>query len=184
MRTVFWLLICALLAAVTHLSYVLFVPRAQFSSSMEAALGDLSPNAFGILPSQSQMKLMPFVSQYDLVGVCRFDLGSGTVRLAIAVPAGYWEFAVYTMRGQQVYALNDRQAGTSRFKVTLARSASLLDQLSQAGGGDEPGASDIGWQVKLTEPKGVAFLWMPHGDPLRRAEAEQSLKQSTCSAAE
>lgn len=176
----FWIVTSLLLALSTHLAYVLFMPRAQFSKGIELALASQKENSFGILDPSTQSALMPFASAQDLVGLCKFDATGGTVNFAVEVPKGYWVFAVYTMGGQQVYALNDRQADAQRFVVSLSKAPTLIEQVSGGSGQDEPAVSDIGWQVKLQDPKGVAFLWMPHGDSLRRTEAERALSKSSC----
>jgi uncharacterized membrane protein len=181
MRFLFWIITSLLLALTTHLTYVLFMPRSQFNKSLEVALDAQKENNFGILSPAAQTRLMPFASAFDLVGICRFDTSGGTVNFSVEVPRGYWVFAVYTMSGQQVYALNDKQADALSFKVSLSKTASLIEQVTDSGGSDEPAVTDFGWQVKLTEPKGVAFLWMPHGDSLRRSEAERVLSKSSCS---
>jgi uncharacterized membrane protein len=181
MRFLFWVFSCALLAVSTHLAYVLFVPSNTFKAGIDSALKTQGENTFSILDPSLQTRLLPFAGPVDLVGFCRFNLSSGPVRFFVEVPKGYWTFAVYTLRGQQVYALNDRQADTERFNVTLRRTASLLEQVSDAGGGDDTPISDSGWEVRLSEPEGVAFLWMPHADPLRRLEAERALRKSLCS---
>jgi uncharacterized membrane protein len=180
MRVLFWLITSLLLALTTHLAYVLFMPRTQFSEGIALALASQKENSFNILTPAAQTKLMPFASGIDLVGVCKFDISGGTVNLSVEVSQGYWVFAVYTMSGQQVYALNDKQADAQRFKVSLSRSATFIEQVTDSGGQADTTTTDIGWQVKLAEPKGVAFLWMPHGDNLRRAESERVLSKSTC----
>jgi uncharacterized membrane protein len=182
MRGLFWIILSALFGIATHLGYVLFVPSSHFRDGIEQTLGNGRTNVFTILEPARQSQLMPFAGPLDLVGVCRFDVGVGPVTLAVEVPKGYWTFAVYTLRGQQVYALNDRQADAVRFNVRLEKTASIIEQVSQQGGQNDLESGNLGWQVKLSEPQGLAFLWMPHGDQWHRAEAERALRKSACKA--
>jgi uncharacterized membrane protein len=182
MRSLFWLILSALFGIATHLGYVLFVPSSHFKTDIDRILGADRTNAFTILDPTRQSQLMPFAGPLDLVGVCKFDVGAGLVTLSVEVPKGYWTFAVYTLRGQQVYALNDRQADAVRFNVRLEKTASLIEQVSQQGGQNDLESGNLGWQVKLSDPQGLAFLWMPHGDAWHRAEAERSLRKSVCKA--
>lgn len=181
MRTVFWLFSAALIAIVTHLSYVLFVPARNFSNRIDVALKAQTVNRFTILDGELQAQLMPFAAQSDLVILCKYDISKGPVRLAMNVPDGYWTLSVYTIHGRQVYALNDRQADARTFSVKLVRAKSLFDQLSSLGGDEnESDLEDIGWKVELSEDKGLAFLWMPHADKWRRMEYQAELAKSSC----
>jgi uncharacterized membrane protein len=182
MRSLFWVILSALFGVATHLGYVLFVPSQHFRTDIDQMLGAERTNVFTVLDPLRQSQLMPFAGPLDLVGVCKFDVGSSPVTLAVEVPKGYWTFAVYTLRGQQVYALNDRQADAVRFNVRLEKTASFIEQVSQHVGQNDFESGNLGWQVKLSEPQGLAFLWMPHGDAWHRAEAERALRKSVCKA--
>jgi uncharacterized membrane protein len=178
-RTIFWLVSAALIAVVTHLSYVLFVPSRNFNDRIGAALKEQKLNQFTILEGKLQTKLMPFVSETDLVILCRYDISQGPVRLSMRVPDGYWTLSVYTMHGRQAYALNDRQADARAFSVRLVKDRSFIEQLTSIGE-DDANFEDIGWKVELPEDKGLAFLWMPHADKWRRTEDLAELSTSKC----
>lgn len=181
MRLAFWLFSAALIAVVTHLSYVLFVPARNFSNRIDQVLKTQTVNRFAILDGELQARLMPFAAQSDLVILCKYDISKGPVRLAMNVPDGYWTLSVYTIHGRQVYALNDRQADARTFSVKLVRARSLFEQLASLGGAeDESNLEDIGWKVELNEDKGLAFLWMPHADKWRRLEYQTELAKSSC----
>jgi uncharacterized membrane protein len=180
MRSLFWILTSVLAAVVVHLSYVLFVPSNQFNGSVEAALKNQKVNTLAVLDGSLQLQLMPFVSENDLVAMCKYDVAEGPVTLSMQVPSGYWTFSVYTIRGRQVYALNDRQADTRSFSVKLQKAPNLLEQLLSSRDEDEVGAEALGWHVSLRENEGLAFLWMPQSDPWRRLEAKSVLRKSSC----
>ncbi len=180
-RQLFWLVASAILGLIAHVSYVLFMPSRSLSAAVDVALGTVKTNQFSVLDPAAQIKLIPFVSAEHVVGICKFDLGSGPVKLTAKLPVGFWSFAVYTMRGAQVYALNDTQADTNTFSVELSRDSGLLSKLL---GGNEDAvdvtADDIGWHVSLSEKQGVAVLWMAIADPLLRKQAEDVIRQSRC----
>jgi uncharacterized membrane protein len=178
-RLIFWLFSAALIAVVTHLSYVLFVPASNFNDRIDAALKEQKLNQFTILDGKLQTKLMPFVSDTDLVILCKYDISQGPVRLSMRVPDGYWTLSVYTMHGRQAYALNDRQADARAFSVRLTKARSFFDQLTSIGE-DDANFEDIGWKVELPEDKGLAFLWMPHADKWRRTEDLAEIGNSKC----
>ena len=181
LRALFWIFSSLLAALVVHLSYILFVPSRQFNASIDLALKDQTVNAFAILDDELQLKLMPFVAETDLVILCKYDVSKRPVRLTMEVPEGYWSLAVYTIRGRQLYALNDRQADARTFSVTLEKSPGFFGQFLGGGAYDlDVTSEDIGWHVALPDDRGLAYLWMPQSDKWRKREARAVLEKSKC----
>jgi uncharacterized membrane protein len=184
-RIVFWFLAAAVLAAASHLAYMLFVPSRNFNAALDKALGTAKANSFVILDSAAQESLIPFTTGTHVVGICKYDLSKGAVRVALSVPEGLWSFAIYTVRGRQVYAINDTQADTNAFTVELQSAEGIISQVF-SGGEDtaEVVNNDLGWRVKLEGKRGLAVIWIAQSDPLLRAEAEAVLRKSKCSLAD
>jgi uncharacterized membrane protein len=181
-KYVFWVIFSALLGVAVHLAYILFVPSQKFSAQIDATLRNQGTNKFEILDAKLQAVLLPFATTDDLVGLCKFDVSKGPVKLAVAVPEGYWTLSIYTLHGKQVYALNGEQADTRNFAVTLSKSPSLVSQILGDDADVVPATDgDIGWRVGLTENQGLAFLWMPQSDQWQKKEAAELLKTSSCS---
>ncbi len=180
-RQFFWLFTSAVLALIAHVTYVLFVPSQSFSTAIDVALGPEHSNRFAVLDATAQIKLMPFATAENIVGICKFNVAEGPVKVTAQLPEGFWSFAVYTIRGEQVYAINDTQADTNTFTVEMSRDSGLLAQIF--GGSDDAvdvTGDDIGWRIALKENQGLAVLWMAVADPLLRKEAEDVIKQSRC----
>ena len=180
-RQFFWLFTSAVLALIAHVTYVLFVPSRSFSAAIDVALGPEHSNRFSVLDAEAQIKLIPSATAENIVGICKFSVAEGPVKVTAQLPEGFWSFAVYTIRGEQVYAINDTQADTNTFTVEMSRDRGLLAQIF--GSGDDAvdvTADDIGWRIALRENQGLAVLWMAVADPLLRKEAEDVIKQSRC----
>lgn len=180
-RQFFWLLTATILAVISHIGYVLFVPSRSFSAAIDTALGTAPINTFAILDSEVQLRLLPYASKDNIIGICKFDLASGPVRVAAQLPESFWNFAVYTLSGEQVYAINDTQADTNNFNVELSRNGGLLAQvLNGADDAVDVTGDEIGWRISMTEKQGLAVLWVAVADPLLRKETEAVVKQSRC----
>ena len=180
-RQFFWLITATILAVIAHIGYVLFVPSRSFSAAIDTALGTAPTNTFAILDSEAQLSLLPYASKDNIIGICKFDLGSGPVRVAAQLPESFWNFAVYTVGGEQVYAINDTQADTNSFNVELSRDGGLLAQvLNSTDDAVDVTGDEIGWRISMTEKQGLAVLWVAIADPLLRKEAEAVVKQSRC----
>jgi uncharacterized membrane protein len=180
-RHLFWVITASILGLACHVAYLLFVPSRSFSSAIDTALGPDHGSSFVLLDAKAQLKLVPFASSEQVVGICKFDVAEGPVKVTATLPEGFWSFAVYTIRGRQVYAINDTQADTNTFTVELSQDQGLLSQL--LGRGEDTNdvtGEDIGWRIAITEKQGLAILWLAVADPLLRKEVEDVVKQSRC----
>jgi uncharacterized membrane protein len=119
-RWMLWLLGGLLLGGVVHLSTVLLLPR----TATQDAYSRLSPitpvNAFAALPEISPNgAVMPLMDPAFAVAVCRYDLGSGPVKLTAPVSQAYTSVSFYTRAGVPYYAINDRAAGRRIIELDL-----------------------------------------------------------------
>jgi uncharacterized membrane protein len=180
-RYPFWFLTSIILALVGHVYYVLFVPSSNFNHAIDVALADKPVNSFVLLDADTHMRLMPFTTASHLVGICKFDTSTGNIRVAAKMPEGFWNFAVFSLRGKQVYAINDRQADTNAFSVQLSKSEGLLGQVLGLGeDAIDVSTDDLGWRIALPDAQGLAILWFAVPDPLLRDKAVEEMQQSLC----
>ncbi len=172
-----------LIALGIHIMYVLSVPGTVFQQDMARATRGSGTNALHVLTRAERLEILPSYAGESVTALCRIDLGKGKVGLNIKVPASYWTFAVFTEKGRQVYALNDKQAGAEAFDVEISRAQSLIEQIS--GVGDPESVVDeinnSAWSVEMIEQRGIALLWVPVVEPLLRPAIEDVVKQSKCS---
>jgi uncharacterized membrane protein len=179
-RQIFWVIAALVLGFMAHIAYLLFVPSRSLSQSIDVAVGDGHENSFALLSPESQLQLIPASAENHVVGVCKFDLASGPVRMTAQLPEGFWSFAVYTIRGRQVYAINDQQADTNSFTVELSRQDGFIAQVLGGEATKEIVSDDIGWRIAVAERQGLAVLWLAVADPLLRKNAEDVLRGSRC----
>jgi uncharacterized membrane protein len=180
-RHFFWFITACILGLACHVAYLLFVPSRTFSAAIDTALGLDHGNRFVLLDVSAQMKLVPFASSEHVIGICKFDVSHGPVKVTATLPEGFWSFAVYTIRGRQVYAINDTQADTNTFTVELSQDQGLLSQLVGASEDvNDIAGEDIGWRIAITEKQGLAILWLAVADPLLRKDVEDVVKKSSC----
>lgn len=177
---VFWVILAAVLAVVTHFSYVLFVPSRSFENHLASILASKGSNTFVILDPSQQASLLPYATEDDLVGLCSYDVRKGAVLINAHVPRSFWTFAVYTNRGRQIYAINDTQAGGEDFKMELSPAKSFFAQLTAGADDQDTSGVDAGWRVSVNESQGIAVLWVPQGDAIHRASAAAIVQSSRC----
>ena len=97
------------------------------------------------------------------------------------VPRSLWNFAIYSGSGQQIYGINDVQAGGDRFTVDVARAKSVLQQLTgKPEAEDATQIENVGWHAEIGENQGIAVLWVPVADPVQRPALQKLVAESRC----
>jgi uncharacterized membrane protein len=119
-RLPLWILGVLLLGGIVHLSTVLAMPRAATQDAY-ARLARFAPvNAVVPLATQDvQTAIMPFLDPAFAMGVCRYDLSSGTLKLKAPVSQAYTSVTFYTRNSVAYYAINDRAAGRRTIELDL-----------------------------------------------------------------
>lgn len=181
MGRLLWIALVGLVAISTHIGYVLFAPGILFERKLYATTDGKPDNSFFILEPEKQTQLFPTATPEDVVGICKYDLKGGHLKLSANLPRTYWTMAIYTQNGKQVYALDDVQAGSSAISIELSQSKSFFQQLLANSEAEEAGSiEDLGWRVETTERRGLAIVWIPLSDALTRPRVEAIVKESRC----
>ena len=113
-----------LLGGVVHLVSVLALPRiaTQDAYSRLAPLTKL--NAVTALPLAGPNSApMPFMDPAFAIAVCRYDLSTGPIKLAVPVSQAYTSVSFYTRSDVAYYAINDRSAGRKLIELDLMTEA-------------------------------------------------------------
>jgi uncharacterized membrane protein len=177
----FWIVAALLTGVIVHICYVLFAPGFLFARQLEHSTTGKPYNSFFISSVADQSALLPAATSKSVVGICKFDLSNGSVELNAKLPRSYWTLSVYSQSGRQVYALNDVQAGTSEFKIELAKTKTFFQQLMGNGRAeDATQIENLGWHAETSEPRGIAVIWIPLADELMRPQIESIMAGSTC----
>jgi len=177
----FWLLTMACVAIAAHLVTVLYAPGFSFERSVARAGSGHTTNSFFILKPELQGALVLSASEQDIVGLCLVDLSKGNIVFSATVPAGLWTLAVYAESGQQVYGINDLEAGALHFSVELAKAKSVIQQLTKKPDAEDATAIDsVGWHAEVNGKNAVAVLWVPVPDAARRGTVEAQVMGTSC----
>ena len=181
MRKLFWLAVAFFLAISVHAAFVLAVPLFTLERTIARISADTGPNSFFILPTEEQTRLFPAYSPLSAVGACAFDVSQGQVDLTADMAPGFWTLTIYSSTGDVIYSLNDAQAGTAQFTVSLKQAPGIWEMLSQSTQLDV--ATATGWNVETADPKGLAVLWQPVAEPVLRPLTVRNLGRASCKAA-
>src|SRR4051794_4919333 len=103
-----------LLGAAMHVAIVLLVPLFAVNDAWArlSALG--AQGSFHLLPAlAADMAGVQTRDPRFLEAVCRFDLGSGPVRVRAALPNTFWSVGLIDRRGRNVYSFNDSSSEES-----------------------------------------------------------------------
>jgi uncharacterized membrane protein len=176
----FWIVSGFVLAVVVHLSYVLVGTRFALqdmitSEAQAAASGELT-----LLSPEEQLRLLGESKAEAVAGRCLFDLDNGPLAIDAAMPSSFWTLTIYAQSGEEIYSLNDRQAGTNRFRLTVKPAAGILSFLTSDPPETKPSENE-GWSVEMNGKRGFAVFWAVVDQPQMQQSVARELARSTCS---
>lgn len=131
-RLLYWGLATVLLAAVVHLFVVIFVPgvdSGQKMAQLEAA-GEINV-LHRVAVSGEKATLLTEASPDIAYAFCKFDISSKPLLVEGSIPPSYWSVSFYSNTGENIYTLNDRQAGTDKIRLLVVRSTRQFDDASR-----------------------------------------------------
>jgi uncharacterized membrane protein len=123
-RLLFALIGGVLLGGVVHLVSVLALPRiaTQDAYSRIAPIAKLN-TVTPLPPTEPAASLLPFMDPAFAMAVCRYDLSTGPIKLAVPVSQSYTSVSFYTRSDVAYYAINDRSAGRRVIELDLMTEA-------------------------------------------------------------
>lgn len=175
-RLLFTIVAGVLLGLIVHLVAVLALPRI----ATQDAYSRLSPitklNAVTALPLADPGNApMPFMDPAFATAICRYDLSSGPIKLAVPVSQAYTSVSFYTRNEVAYYAINDRSAG---------RKVIELDLMTEEQHAQLPEEEDVTSADRLIidspTPTGLIVLKALAPEPGLMAQAQASLAASSC----
>jgi uncharacterized membrane protein len=119
-RWLLWLLAGVILGGIVHFGTILMLPKAATRDAYTRLEPMTGVNTFTLLPEPTPEKAaMPFMDPAFAASVCRYDLGSGAIKLTAPVSQAYTSVTFYTRTGVAYYAINDRAAGRRLIELDL-----------------------------------------------------------------
>lgn len=182
-NTLFWIAVALLIGAIAHLSYVLIAPSFAMQRLIGGSQADAKMNQLVLLDGPEQMRLLGETESEAVAAKCVFDIGKGQLSIAAEMPDAFWSLTLYSDKGADLYTINDRQAGTDKFKLTVKRAASILDLLGPSDQTEAARALNDGWSVEIPEPHGIAVFWTALDYPEQRKQFTEILSRSSCTLA-
>jgi len=175
----YWLAVALFTAVAAHAGFVLMVPRYQFAQEVRRMVAPHGDNFFLIIPQAAQARLAPGFPRQGVVGVCMFDVSQSDVTLHANLPDGPWLTTIYTLSGEAIYSVNDRQSGSNIFTVSLSLAPGIIEMVLQATDKERP-EIDSGWTVMSPERRGMAVVWHPLADAALRPETVSAMSRTRC----
>jgi uncharacterized membrane protein len=175
-RWLLWLLAGLLLGGVVHLGTVLALPRTATQDAY-ARLTPIAPvNTLVPLPAPTpERAILPFMDPAFAAAVCRYDLGSGPLKLTTPVSQAYTSVSFYTRFGVSYYAINDRAAGRRIIELDLMTS----EQRGEMPSDEEITAADR-LIVESPTPTGLIVLRALAAEPGAMPAARGVLAAAQC----
>ena len=176
----YWVITAAFVGLSVHLATILFFPSITFQHRVKQFASDAKVNSFFMMKPAAQVALFPTATAQDVVGLCLLDVSSGKVAISARMPRGQWALTIYGASGEQVYGINDVEAGTGDFTIELSPAKGIIEQLRGRSDDDAGQIENVGWHAELNEQRGVAVLWAPVPDQTRWGEIQNALSSTRC----
>jgi len=179
----FWLVTALFAGIAAHLATILYAPSLTFERKLDVIAAGHKPNSFFLMTPNTQAGFLPSSTAEDIVGLCMIDLSKGKVVIDAHVPQSFWNFSIYGSSGQQIYDINDVEAGADSFSVELTKAKSLIEQVRSNADPDDAGKiANSGWHAEVPGEQALAVLWFPVRDQTQRKTLEDEVKQTNCNA--
>ena len=177
-RLVFAIVAGVVIGGIVHLVSVLALPRIATQDAYSRLTAVTAVNAVTALPlTEPGNALLPFMDPAFALAVCRYDLTSGPIKLAVPVSQSYSSVSFYTRSDVAYYAINDRSAG---------RRVIELDLMTEAQHAELPEDEDVTAADRLiidspTET-GLIVLKALAAEPGLMPQAQATLAAAQCGA--
>ncbi|QWG20145.1 DUF1254 domain-containing protein [Bradyrhizobium sediminis] len=175
-RLLFTIIAGVVLGAVVHLVAVLALPRIATQDAYSRLAPITKLNAVTALPLADPGNApMPFMDPAFAIAICRYDLTSGPIKLAVPVSQAYTSVSFYTRNEVAYYAINDRSAG---------RKVIELDLMTEAQHAELPEEEDVTSADRLIidspTATGLIVLKALAPEPGLMTQAQATLAASSC----
>ena len=136
MRGLYWVVATGILAVVVHLGVVIFVPGVDSGQKMAQLEAAGKVNMLHRLASSGD-KVTPLTEPSpDLAyAFCKFDIRERPLLIEGKIPPTYWSVSVYSETGDNIYTLNDKQAGVPSIKLVVVNEDA---EIEPSNSGDRP----------------------------------------------
>jgi uncharacterized membrane protein len=175
-RLLFAIIGGVLLGGVVHLVSVLALPRIATQDAYSRLTPLTKLNAVTALPLANPNNApMPFMDPAFAIAICRYDLSTGPIKLAVPVSQAYTSVSFYTRNDVAYYAINDRSAG---------RRVIELDLMTEAQHAELPEDEDVTAADRLIidspTATGLIVLKALAPEPGLMVQAQATLAASSC----
>ena len=176
-RLVFTIIAGVLLGGVVHLVSVLALPKIATQDAYSRLTPMTKLNAVTQLPpAEPGNNIMPYLDPAIAVAICRYDLSTGPIKLAVPVSQAYTSVSFYTRNELAYYAINDRSAGKKVIELSLMTEAQHSDLPE-----DEEITSADRLIIDSPSVTGLIVLKALAPEPGLMPQAQASLAASSCS---
>ena len=164
------------LAVIVHILVVLTIPQNATHSAYSNAARFGPDHMFNLLPDVvSGAEPLPGLDPAMEHALCRYQLDDGPVLFTASIPVPFWSMGLFNTRGDTVYSLNNRTAGSE----TLSMLVLTTEQLSILRENPPENLDDL-IVIETEDTEGFALLraFVPH--PSEAKQVGRALQAASC----
>jgi len=165
-----------LLGGIIHIVTVLQVPAHAPQDTWSRVSQFVPANQFKLIEDmETDDPLIPMLDPMMIHAICRYSLDHGAIRMQASLPNTFWSVALYNRRGENIFSINDRAAGTKDLDMVVL----TADQLAIIRENPPEELEDL-LVIETLDIQGFALLHLFAGDPTIAPELRASLKDAQC----
>ncbi len=173
----FWLVSLLLLSAACHLAFVLFGPNFNSQNLYQNLIAVTGTNKLQTLSAEQANRLSSSSDNKLVHAVCAYDLSRGPIQLTARFPESYWSVNIYSLQGDVIYTLNDRQANADSLSIVISSSGDS-PPIAESETAQPAGLGEI--NVLSDDVKGLAVLRSALINEKERKRVAEALSRSQC----
>jgi len=120
-KLLFWLTTTALIAAIGHVSTLLYFQFNLQSAAIEKITSQNPPNTLNLLASVGAKSMFSSLVSPDIsYAYCSYDISENPLRVRVQLPPTYWSLAAYSTDGKNFFTINNQQIKTEQLEIVFA----------------------------------------------------------------
>ena len=175
-----WIVASFILAGIVHFVSVLAMPLLAPRDAYARLAAASPPGAMTLLPPvRPGREILPWLDPAFAMGVCRYDLRDGPLRVSASVePDQYTSLSFHARHGTLYYALTDRAASRRKIDIVVL-TAAQLESAEAKDNEDEPN-QDLRLLAPQGELEGFILARALAPDASAFAEAQERVRAIRC----
>lgn len=170
-------LVSLVAGGIIHIAATLVMPLFATANGIQRLANQLPANRMRVLQRATpEAQPVPFIGPDTRLAVCRYDVSDGPVRISAVLPDKGWTITLYTLQGENYYAMPAQDFRRLEVGFVLLRQSEKNLWFFSVGRSVETAAN----QITVPHSQGLAVVRAPVNGRAYQPETEAALARAAC----